>query len=832
MSETPGLGIAHLGGWGNGGWRGALQTAQRQAPLRGERLCELDSVAEKRRHSYGCTIEEVRASQTESRQDTPYKMPTEMSEANVKYFGPSLTVRDWDIVLTCFEPLNEVTGGIGTYHKLLIDVLAANGHNILVLTRSVNEKWLPPPGATVLVVDHFRTSKPYNFVGLDHEQFSLKCHFAFRALFEAGHRFKFVEFSDYGGDGFYSLRARAAGVYDLGISAVRLHSPNVMLVQDNGKKHSQLSEYLRDVIDREMSAYEDCDIILYGGEAMRERVCGLAQKFGHDLSAKTVKCPHPYPKHLFCSLETADDINRSREAAILTISRLCNGATREELTRGRIVGIFGRIEDRKGQYQFLSALLSDESFTDYLKRSDIHFLIAGHNVLDHVGRFRLADLYNIIHQHGLSNRFHFTGRVPQETLKHFSRAVSGYIFPSIFENYPNALLEVLPTTKPIAISSHGCMPEITDRFSGITIFDPTNLNVSDITSFLRTLQRPDADIDRTEFEKRFAALEARQSKLLERYSLLRPIAQGEAAVLQSVGYVVPIYQEWRYLDETLQSISCCMQPGDEVVVVDDASEAANFAIIEEICAQRNVTLLRLNKNSGPNAARFRGVQQLQTDLIQFCDADDILSPAGITHSRASFSRDPDVTMVTGIMDCFQDAAHYWVPRNGHIWTEVTSHHAHSGSMFRMNAISKALSVAQERIPINEDWLTSLLILAHGGKSKMIPVTTYRYRRFDGTRSTKNVSLSGSVLRYINSKAFENWNFGSAAENSRLREMLVMGAAELTSNSDSISPSEFPLRYRIVDAVFFRAIRIPIIERAAIAIKKKIMSLKSGNYNVQ
>lgn len=36
VSETPGLSIAHLGGLGNGGWRGALRVAQRQAPLWGE----------------------------------------------------------------------------------------------------------------------------------------------------------------------------------------------------------------------------------------------------------------------------------------------------------------------------------------------------------------------------------------------------------------------------------------------------------------------------------------------------------------------------------------------------------------------------------------------------------------------------------------------------------------------------------------------------------------------------------------------------------------------------------------------------------------------------
>ena len=40
MSETPSLSSSQLGGLDNGGGRGALRVAQRQAPLRGEGLGE------------------------------------------------------------------------------------------------------------------------------------------------------------------------------------------------------------------------------------------------------------------------------------------------------------------------------------------------------------------------------------------------------------------------------------------------------------------------------------------------------------------------------------------------------------------------------------------------------------------------------------------------------------------------------------------------------------------------------------------------------------------------------------------------------------------------
>jgi len=58
VSETPGLSFARLGGLGNGGWRGALRIAQRQAPLPGEGLCEGDGClpAEARVGAFGVVV--------------------------------------------------------------------------------------------------------------------------------------------------------------------------------------------------------------------------------------------------------------------------------------------------------------------------------------------------------------------------------------------------------------------------------------------------------------------------------------------------------------------------------------------------------------------------------------------------------------------------------------------------------------------------------------------------------------------------------------------------------------------------------------------------------
>ena len=742
-----------------------------------------------------------------------------MSRFGVSHHGPDVPARHWDIVFTCFEPLTNVTGGIGSYHRLLINELARAGKSQLILTRKVNADWMPPEGACMFVVDDLSLERPYNFVGLEHEHFSLRCHFAFDHLYRQGHRFGLVEFSDYGGDGFYPLRARAAGMYGFDRAAVRLHSPNVMLIEDNGRKHSQISQYQRDLIDREMSAYDDCDVILYGGDAMRDRVLGLARKFGHDVSAKMVKCPHPYPKSLFRPQSETGSADRARMVTIQAVLKENRLARREALESARFVGLFGRIEDRKGQYQFISGLLQDKGFAEYLRASDIHFLVAGHNVLDHVGNFRLRDLYDLIYKAGLSDRFHFTGRVSQDILAEFSHAASGYVFPSIFENYPNALLEVLPTTKPIAVSSRGCMSEITQGFRDVTVFDPLAIDIDAVMDFLQRLPPGDFPVDQKELAHRVAILEARQEQMLAWYCAPVPGAQADPEPRQSVGFVVPIHQVWTYLDDTLSSILPAMRQGDRIVVVDDASDPENLAEIRQICGKHGVELVAMPVNGGPSAARLCGVQHLDTDLIQFCDADDLLDPDGIFHARQAFANDPGLDMVTGIMSCFQDAHHNWVPRNGHIWTAIEAHFAHSGSMFRKSAILHALD--HDRLPLNEDWLTSLLVLANGGKARMIPAITYHYRRFDGTRSTLNVALTGSVHAQIVSKALESWSFACPPQNARLRELMVARSFGNSENVQLVTASHFPLRYRMLDSVFFRMLKIPLVESMFLKLRARL-----------
>ena len=88
----------------------------------------------------------------------------------------------------------------------------------------------------------------------------------------------------------------------------------------------------------------------------------------------------------------------------------------------------------------------------------------------------------------------------------------------------------------------------------------------------------------------------------------------------SISVVIPAYNAARFLRSTLESILGQSYPVSECIVVDDGSVDSTADIVGEFEAR--VTLLS-QTNQGVAAARNRGVLEAKSELIAFCDADDV-----------------------------------------------------------------------------------------------------------------------------------------------------------------------------------------------------------------
>ena len=110
----------------------------------------------------------------------------------------------------------------------------------------------------------------------------------------------------------------------------------------------------------------------------------------------------------------------------------------------------------------------------------------------------------------------------------------------------------------------------------------------------------------------------------------------------SISVVIPAYNAARFLRSTLESVLAQSYRASECVVVDDGSDDSTADIVAEF--EGRVTLLS-QTNQGVAAARNRGVLEATSELIAFCDADDVWRQDKLKLQVQALAENPDASAV-------------------------------------------------------------------------------------------------------------------------------------------------------------------------------------------
>lgn len=114
--------------------------------------------------------------------------------------------------------------------------------------------------------------------------------------------------------------------------------------------------------------------------------------------------------------------------------------------------------------------------------------------------------------------------------------------------------------------------------------------------------------------------------------------------------LISLYNKEKYIEETLSSIANQTYKNIRVVVIDDASTDKSVEIAERYIASLNLdlrdkfSLIRYYSNQGVSHIRNRGLS-ICTDIISFCDADDIWDEQLVEKSVNTFTKYPYVDCV-------------------------------------------------------------------------------------------------------------------------------------------------------------------------------------------
>lgn len=228
--------------------------------------------------------------------------------------------------------------------------------------------------------------------------------------------------------------------------------------------------------------------------------------------------------------------------------------------------------------------------------------------------------------------------------------------------------------------------------------------------------------------------------------------------------IIPVYNAAPLLNRCLDSIfNQKTQYTYELILVDDGSNDNSVEIIKSR-KEKNITLYQ-QKNSGPSAARNKGIELAKGEFIAFLDADDFwlngfiektlsfiktnnelvaVSVAqrytvyGKPPREASFSK--NITNNTYILNDFLD---FW----------ATNQHVCTGSLVIKSIVAKKTKGMREDLRITED-LEYWFLISTYGKWGIIPEILFVSDGGDVTR--KEGWLKKMQIRWKNAPSVEEW----------------------------------------------------------------------------
>ncbi len=156
--------------------------------------------------------------------------------------------------------------------------------------------------------------------------------------------------------------------------------------------------------------------------------------------------------------------------------------------------------------------------------------------------------------------------------------------------------------------------------------------------------------------------------------------------MPTVDIIVPLYNKERTIKRTIRSIQNQTFADWTVIVIDDGSTDNSSGKIRQINDER-IKLIQ-QENTGPGAARNRGIAEATAEYIAFLDADDEWYPWYLENSVAAFNAE-DVAFVGSMYYEWPrqiDMTRHWAKRNVHeglyaVGPQTTAEQIESWSLF-------------------------------------------------------------------------------------------------------------------------------------------------------
>ncbi|MCX6357533.1 MAG: glycosyltransferase [Candidatus Aureabacteria bacterium] len=210
----------------------------------------------------------------------------------------------------------------------------------------------------------------------------------------------------------------------------------------------------------------------------------------------------------------------------------------------------------------------------------------------------------------------------------------------------------------------------------------------------------------------------------------------------SVSVIIAAYNCALYIPAAIRSVRAQTYRDFEIIVIDDGSTDGTPEAVRQF---PGIQYLR-QENSGPAAARNRGIASSDADYIAFLDSDDLWKRDKLALQMELLERDPSLAFVYSDVEFFQDDFVFPRKKAKRIVVDppdafadlLFSNHIITSSVIAHRSCLKRTGLFDESLRMCEDW-DLWLRLARRYPMGHVPRVLTGYR-FHGANTIKNARL--------------------------------------------------------------------------------------------
>lgn len=209
-----------------------------------------------------------------------------------------------------------------------------------------------------------------------------------------------------------------------------------------------------------------------------------------------------------------------------------------------------------------------------------------------------------------------------------------------------------------------------------------------------------------------------------------------------ISFICPSYNRASFLEECVAAIFAHSEMAAEFLIVDDCSTDSTHEVVKNFqssyCAE-TIRYFRLEKNSGAQVARNRGIAEARGEFLMFVDSDDVVVPEGVLQVLRHLQAKPELDYAYGKV-LMADEALQPLPGKApvgaafeNVPVEVAGYHWHTmGPIYRRRCIEK---VGPWNLDLtgSQDWEYQTRVKLFGGRGEFVAALVGYWRQHTGGR---------------------------------------------------------------------------------------------------